>query len=123
MKKVYVAGKYSADNVIEVLQNIGKGKVACAELFHDGLYPFCPWHDASYAEEACYAKIDKSLFYMASLAWLEVSDAVYVISGRGDGTGVDKEVEHAENLGIPVFDDIFDLYTWAGITTPEMNES
>lgn len=115
MKKVYVAGKYSADNIIDCLKNIGKGKKACAELFHDGLFPFCPWHDASYVEDACDAHIDKSLFYKASLAWLEVSDAVYVISGRYDGGGVDKEIKRAKELNIPVFHDYHALLCWAEV--------
>ncbi|MHA1558873.1 MAG: DUF7768 domain-containing protein [Alphaproteobacteria bacterium] len=115
MKRIYVAGRYSADNIIDCLKNIGKGKKACAELFHDGFFPFCPWHDASYVEDACYAnEIDKIMFYKASLAWLEVSDAVYVISGQGDGGGVDAEIEYARSLGIPVFNDHLKLTTWAG---------
>ena len=114
MKKIYVAGKYSADNVIDVLSNIGKGEAACCELFHDGFAVFCPWHDKSYVTGACYANsFDKEMFYRASLAWLEVSDAVYVISGVGDGGGVDKEIAHAEKLGIPVFYDYRALNDWA----------
>ena len=34
MIKVYVAGAYSADNVIDVLKNIGKGEFAAGQ--------FCP---------------------------------------------------------------------------------
>ena len=124
MKKIYVAGKYSADNVIDVLANIGKGEAACCELFHDGFAVFCPWHDKSYVTGACYAalfdkdifynaSLAKDMFYAASLAWLEVSDAVYVISGVGDGGGVDREIAHAEELGIPVFYDYRALNDWA----------
>jgi hypothetical protein len=113
MKRVYVAGKYSADNIIDCLRNIGIGKKTCAELFHDGLFPFCPWHDASYVEDACHVEIDKSMFYKASIAWLEVSDAVFVISGAGDGGGVDAEIDRARELNIPVFDDYLKLMEWA----------
>ena len=31
--RVYVAGPYSADNVLEVLKNIAKGEETCANLF------------------------------------------------------------------------------------------
>ena len=30
MKRVYVAGPYSADNVLQVLQNIGRGEATAA---------------------------------------------------------------------------------------------
>ena len=112
MKRVYVAGKYSADNVIEVLQNIGKGRQMCANIFAHGFAPFCPWHDASYAIDLCKTDIKKSLFYESSIAWLEVSDAVLVISGKGEGGGVDAEIKIAEEMGIPVFDNFPALLNW-----------
>jgi len=31
-KRIYVAGKYSADNVIEVLDNIKRGTQVCVDL-------------------------------------------------------------------------------------------
>ena len=104
MKRVYVAGSYSADNVIDVLRNIGKGQRVCAYLFKKGLYPFCPWHDKSYViDNPNDNHLDVSQFHNHSMSWLEVSNAVYVISGVGDGGGVDAEIKRADELGIPVF--------------------
>jgi hypothetical protein len=40
MKRVYVAGAYSADNVMDVLKNIGKGEYYAAKIFHIGFAPF-----------------------------------------------------------------------------------
>ncbi len=37
MKRIYVAGKYSADNVLDVLKNIGRGQAMCSKLFSLGL--------------------------------------------------------------------------------------
>ena len=78
MKRVYLAGCYSADNVLDVLKNIGRGEYYAGQLFMAGYAPFCPWHDASYAMDLL-GELDKSLFYKASIAWLEVSDGVYVL--------------------------------------------
>ena len=112
MKRVYVAGKYSADNVLDVLKNIGRGEKACAKVFAHGMAPFCPWHDAGFCKELTDEEIPKEMYYQNSIAWLEVSDAVYVISGRGDGGGVDREIEIAKKIGIPVFYDFKDLEFW-----------
>ena len=112
MKKVYVAGKYSADNVLDVLKNIGIGRKTCAELFAMGFAPFCPWHDAAYVIDNPNFTHDKKAFYEASLLWMECCDAVYVISGKGEGTGVDAEIERAEELGIPVFESLMKLLSW-----------
>ena len=110
--RIYVAGKYSGPDVISVLKNIGAGEKACGELFDHGYAPFCPWHDAGYVKYLCHRKIDKQDFYAASLAWLEASDAMFVISGNGDGGGVDAEIKFAEERGIPVFYHSFDLECW-----------
>jgi len=115
MKKIYVAGDYSADNIIDGLQNIGKGRFESAKLFTYGFAPFCPWWDASFCIDSPYEPFDKDMFYNASLAWMEVSDAVYVISGVGNGGGVDKEIARAEAFRIPVFYDLESLMEWAGI--------
>lgn len=48
MKKVYVAGKYSDDNVLDVLGNISRGIKLCKDLFLLGYAPFCPWLDHQY---------------------------------------------------------------------------
>ena len=45
--RVYVAGPYSADNVIDVLENIRKGQRASVEILLDGHDPFCPWFGLS----------------------------------------------------------------------------
>ena len=45
MKRIYVAGKYSADNVIDVLNNIHIGTKKCVEILKQGDAPFCPWLD------------------------------------------------------------------------------
>jgi len=116
MKKVYVAGNYSADNVLDVLKNIGRGQKTCADLFAKGFYPFCPWHDRSYVMDNPDNDFEVSQFHKHSMAWLEVSDAVYVISGIGHGGGVDEELKRAHTLGIPIFTDIVDLMEWGQIT-------
>ena len=113
MKKIYVAGDYSADNIIEGLQNIGKGRMESVKLFRRGFAPFCPWWDASFCIDLPYADFDKDMFYNASMAWMEASDAVYVISGVGKGGGVDKEIARAAKLGIPVFYNMDDLVNWS----------
>ena len=115
MKRIYVCGEYSADNVLDVLYNIGRGEAKCAELFSYGLAPFCPWADAVYAKLLLEYPLDKQAFYNASIAWLRVSDAVYVISGEGKGGGVDAEIKIANEIGIPVFRGFMSLLTWAGV--------
>lgn len=125
MKRVYVAGAYSEDNVIDVLRNIGRGEIVCANLFADGVYPFCPWFDKDFiikqpeydfnVEEFYYYSLydfNVEEFYNYSLAWLEVSDAMFVIEGYEKSKGTLKEIEFAKNKNIPIFYNYIKLLNW-----------
>ena len=100
--KVYVAGAYSADNVLSVLQNIGRGEKACAELFRLGFAPFCPWHDKSYVTDNPDVAFNIEDFYEFSIAWLEVSNIMLVLPGYSGSGGTIKEIARADELEIPV---------------------
>lgn len=107
--KVYVAGKYSANNVIEVLQNIGHAEEVAAELFSQGFAPFCPHHDKDFCIKKPHDYFTVPQFYDYSLAWLEVSDAMLVISGAMTSAGTKAEIEFANMHNIPIFYNISDL--------------
>ena len=111
--KIYIAGRYSSDNIIDGLRNIGRGQQEAAFLFELGFAPFSPWWDRSFVLDNPNGDYSKQMFYDASLAWMEVSDAVYVISGKGDGGGVDAEIKRAMELKIPVFYEIEALLRWS----------
>lgn len=118
MKKVYVAGAYSDDNVLGVLKNIGRGEDTASELFQLGYAPFTPWHDKTFVITHWMADFSVQSFYEYSMEWLKVSDAVLVVDNADglknwqDSVGTKKEIEVAESLGIPVFFDIDSLNTW-----------
>lgn len=109
MKRIYVAGPYSADNVLDVLHNIRKGISASANLFKAGYAPFSPWLDYHYVFEDHNRELTVSQFYEYSIAFLDVCEAVYVLDGWENSKGTLKEIERANSLGIPVFYDHFDF--------------
>lgn len=99
MKRIYVAGKYSADNVIDVLKNIRIGISACAKIIKEGNSPFCPWLDWQFS---MFEDITVPEYYAYSMAWLEVSDEVWVLPNWETSKGTVKEIARAEELKIPV---------------------
>lgn len=109
MQKVYVAGPYSADNVLDVLKNIGRGERVCAELFGMGFAPFCPWHDKSYVTDRFDAEFTVKQFYDYSMAWLKVSDCVLLLPGWESSKGTLAEIERAKELGIPIYSSVDEL--------------
>jgi hypothetical protein len=109
MKRIYVAGPYSADNVIDVLKNIGRGEKVCAELFDMGYAPFCPWHDKSYVMDNPHQRFTVQQFYDYCLSWLSVSDAMYVIGNYRNSIGTLAEIAFAKEHNIPIYYSFQDL--------------
>ena len=107
MKRVYVAGAYSAGNVIDVLDNMRKGMRLSTEAMLAGFAPFCPWLDYHFQLMLREGEtLSVKDYYEYSLAWLEVSDAVLLVPGWENSKGTIAEIERAELLGIPVFTDL-----------------
>jgi len=110
IKRLYIAGSYSADNVLSVLDNIRIGIRTSTELFLKGYSVFCPWLDFHFQlmlREGESLSVED--YYKYSLAWLEVSDAVYVLPNSENSKGTQSEVQRAIKLDIPVFYSIDDL--------------
>lgn len=103
MKRVYVAGAYSASNVIAVLDNIRDGMRWATKVFLAGHAPFAPWLDFHYQimlrEDECLSVED---YYEYSLAWLRAAEVVFVTPGWEQSKGTVKEIAEAERLGIRV---------------------
>jgi len=101
--RVYVAGAYSSDNVIGVLNNMREGMRWATKVFLAGHAPFCPWLDYHYT---LMLREGENLtvpdYYAYSMAWLRVADVVFVTPGWEASHGTKKEIEEAERLGIRV---------------------
>jgi hypothetical protein len=110
MLRVYVAGAYSAPNVIDVLNNMRRGMRASAEVLLAGFAPFSPWLDYNFQLQL---RDGESLsvddYYAYSMTWLEASDIVYVIPGWENSKGTLAEISRANALNIPVVYSMTDL--------------
>jgi hypothetical protein len=104
IERVYVAGAYSADNVITVLDNMREGIRLSVRVMLEGFSPFSPWLDYHFQ---LMLRGDERLtvpdYYKYSMRWLEVSDAVLLVPGWESSKGTLKELQRARELDIPVF--------------------
>lgn len=100
MKRIYVAGNYSANNVISVLNNVAKGTKVCVEILKSGNVPFCPWLDYQFQFYDQSLTVDD--YYRYSMAWLEVSDEIWVLPNSEQSKGTQAEIKRAKDLGIKV---------------------
>ena len=109
MKRIYIAGPYSDDNVMDVLRNIREGIRISTEVFKRGYAPFCPWLDFHYVLMDFDNKLTVEDFYEYSLAWLEKADAMLVIGNWTQSKGTQKEIEFAIINRIPIYYSIDEL--------------
>lgn len=101
MKRVYVAGPYTAPRTWQVVQNIRAAEAVALELWRLGFAVFCPHMNAALLTGA--PGIPNNIWLKGDLAWLEVSEALVVLPGFSGSPGTRAEIVRARELNIPIF--------------------
>ena len=109
MLRVYIAGPYSATDVLTVFENMRRGMVLATQARQFGFAPFCPWMDFMYYFVNIGKPFDLENCYEYSLAWLKVSDCVLFTDNWKQSPGAIKEYNYAIEEKIPVFYSLSDL--------------
>jgi hypothetical protein len=104
--KIYIAGKYSSDNIIQALKNIREGIKVGAKLIKMGHSPFCPWLDHQFF---FYEDITLEEIRNYSLTWLSSCDTMLVLPNSENSKGTQQEVIEATKLGIKIIYNIEDI--------------
>lgn len=107
--RVYVAGAYSGPDVITILDNMRHGMNVAHQVLKSGYAPFAPWMDYLFS---FMGQTFLNEYYEYSIAWLKVSDAMLLVPGWEDSKGTKKEIEIAQQMGIPIFKTLSELHTW-----------
>lgn len=104
MLKIYVAGPISAKDDYGINDNVQAGILVGREIAKMGFYPFIPhlyWFagfDFTWSEWINFDDV-----------WLRQCDALYYMSSS---PGADIELEHAKELGMPIFFTLSELQEW-----------
>lgn len=117
---IYIAGPISKGDLAE---NINRATDAFFELLAAGFAPICPhwscfaggvkrsvWGTYYAIAETLPNGSDYQEWLQVDLALIERCDAIVRIPD--DSPGADLEVEHAESLGLPVFESIAEAVAW-----------
>ena len=110
MKRIYLAGAYSGNNVLGTLNNIRKGIRLATEVLLAGFSPFVPWFDFHFQlmlRENEHLTLEQ--YYNYCLEWLKVSDAILLVPGWEDSKGTKEEINLARKLNIPIYYKLMDL--------------
>ena len=105
MKRIYIAGPYSAG---DVAVNVRNAIQAANSLLDWGFWPYCP--HLTHFQHLLFPRPYEDWLRL-DLEWLAVCDAVLRLPGMSPGA--DREVARAHELDLPVFHDILALSQWA----------
>jgi hypothetical protein len=108
MRHIYVAGPYTAPDADGVLVNVQRAIDAGNRLLDAGLWPHVP-HLTHYLHER--RARDYEAWMRLDFAIVERMDALLRLPGPS--SGADREVELANQLGLPVFTDEQSVIEWA----------
>ena len=97
--RIYLAGSYSADNILGVLNNIKIGNKIAAKYIKDGYAVFSPFLDYQFH---FFEDLSITDYYEYSLAFLEVCDEMWVLPNWENSKGTKMEIEFALNNQIPI---------------------
>jgi hypothetical protein len=107
MIRIYIAGAYSASNVIDVFGNMRRGIALSYQVLQAGFAPFAPWFDYPFG---LIGEVGYEKYFAYSMAWLEKSDAILVVPENWEQSkGTKAELSRATELGIPIFWKLEDL--------------
>lgn len=103
MKRIYIAGPYSAKTVIERDDNVYRAIWAAKALIDAGHAPYCP-HLSDYIER--YFPHSYKTWMQVGDAFLRVCDGLLYI---GSSPGADRERQRAIDLGIPIYESVKEI--------------
>ena len=99
MKKIYVAGPYSASDARKVQANVNEAiRIGC-ELIKKGYAPFIP-HLSHYIWIHPDGDFGYEVWTNLDFVWLDHCDAFFYMESSN---GADKELEYAKKMGIPIY--------------------
>lgn len=99
MKRIYIAGPYTASTPREAQKNVDLAVSLGCKLIRSGWAPFIP-HLSHYVWLHPEGDFDRETWMEIDFKWLEVSDAFFYI---GSSCGADAELAIAMNMKIPIY--------------------
>ena len=110
MIKVYVAGPYSADNILDVLKNIRTGVSAATLLLQNGFAVYCPFVDFQFGLSD---SLPMDVYKNNSLAFLDSCDVILMLPNWEHSKGAREELKVAMFKNMRVFYDVENLLEWS----------
>lgn len=102
--KVYIASPYTEG---DAAQNVRLQINFANKLMNEGFYPYTPL--LSHFHHMIYERTYDD-WMDHCMVWVDSCDCLLRVGGNSKGA--EKEIEHAKDIGIPIFYNLNDLLTW-----------
>ena len=115
---VYIAGKYHADSMVEIEENILEAKKLAVLCAKNGIRCFCPHMNSAFMN--FYAPEAKWNFWMETdrLVIEKLCNCMLMVCNWRSSKGAQVERELATELGYPIFYEFNDLLEYTKAVTP-----
>ena len=116
-KIIYIAGPFRGNSHFAIAQNIRRAEETALRAWSlaiavPGLGVVCPHTNTAHFQDA----LPDDIWLEGDLTIMRACHAVLLTGDWQRSSGTKAEVEEAKRLGIPVFDDIFKLGDWLGLS-------
>lgn len=118
-KLVYVAGPYRGPDAWIIENNIRRAEELAFEVWASNLYAICPHANTRHYQGA----LPDAVWLEGDLEILARCDAVLLVPGWRESSGTLAEVDHANTLGIPVYERLAELLAAARLAAQDSPES
>jgi hypothetical protein len=108
-KGVYIAGKLN-DQAVEYLHNVSKMMATAQQVKDAGYSVLVPALDLLMGIKFDY--ISYNDYFDNNLVWVRKADAVFLTPGWENSKGTEREIFHAIENGVPVFDRLDEMWEY-----------
>ena len=110
---IYVSGPYTSSVAEEIDQNIHEALMTARNIWNMGFVGLCP-HANTYHFERYAPELTWEDYIKRDLELLRRCDGIFMMPKWEMSRGAIREKEYAEDLGLPVFFEYFDIeaYEW-----------
>lgn len=99
VRRIYIAGPYTADSEEQKQANIKQARDAGAELYRKGWAPFIP-HSMTADFEIEYPDISYEVYIETDTEWLHLCNAILMLPGSASSKGAVSELAEAIRWGL-----------------------
>lgn len=108
MKVVYVSGPYRNASIRGVVENIRRAEGAAIKIWQMGAACICPHLNTALLDGSC----PDDVWLRGDLEIIQRCDALFLVDGWINSKGAQAEKVRAEEIGIPVFHQFWELENW-----------